>query len=44
MHDGIPDQWKTLKGLSTTDPNVYKQTAPNGHTWLDNYLDVSTTT
>jgi Abnormal spindle-like microcephaly-assoc'd, ASPM-SPD-2-Hydin len=39
MHDGIPDQWKTLKGLSTTDPNVYKQTAPNGYTWLDNYLD-----
>jgi hypothetical protein len=38
MHDGIPDQWKTLKGLSTTDPNLYKATAPNGYTWLENYL------
>jgi pectate lyase len=39
LHDGIPDQWKTLKGLSTTDPNLHKETAPNGYTWLDNYLD-----
>jgi hypothetical protein len=39
LHDGIPDQWKTLKGLSTTDPNVYSRTAPNGYTWLENYLN-----
>jgi hypothetical protein len=39
MHDGIPDQWKALKGLSTTDPNLYKSKAPNGYTWLENYLD-----
>jgi hypothetical protein len=39
MHDGIPDQWKTLKGLSTTDPNLYSRTAPNGYTWLENYLN-----
>jgi len=39
LHDGIPDQWKALKGLSTTNPSLYKETAPNGYTWLDNYLD-----
>ncbi len=39
LHDGIPDQWKTLKGLSTTDPNLYKTVAPNGYTWLENYLN-----
>jgi hypothetical protein len=37
MHDGIPDQWKTTKGLSTTDPNLHKAKAPNGYTWLENY-------
>jgi pectate lyase len=39
MHDGIPDQWKSKKGLSTTDPNLHKQQAPNGYTWLENYLN-----
>jgi hypothetical protein len=39
MHDGIPDQWKTAKGLSTTDPNLYRATAPNGYTYLENYLN-----
>jgi hypothetical protein len=39
MHDGIPDQWKTKKGLSTTDPNLHKAKAPNGYTWLENYLN-----
>jgi len=39
MHDGIPDQWKTSKGLSTTDPNLHKAKAPNGYTWLENYLN-----
>jgi hypothetical protein len=39
QHDGIPDQWKTLKGLSTTDANLYKRTAPNGYTYLENYLN-----
>jgi hypothetical protein len=39
MHDGIPDQWKVLKGLSTKDPNLYKAKAPNGYTWLENYLN-----
>jgi hypothetical protein len=39
QHDGIPDQWKKAKGLSTSDPNLHKQTAPNGYTWLENYLN-----
>jgi pectate lyase len=38
MHDGIPDQWKTQKGLSTTDPNLHNAVGPNGYTWLENYL------
>ena len=36
MHDGIPDQWKTEQGLSTTDPNLHKEVAPNGYTYLEN--------
>jgi pectate lyase len=39
LHDGIPDEWKKLKGLSTTDPNLHKAIAPNGYTWLENYLN-----
>jgi pectate lyase len=39
MHDGIPDQWKVSKGLSTTDPNIHNALAPNGYTWLENYLN-----
>jgi hypothetical protein len=39
LHDGIPDQWKTLKGLSTTDQNLHKTTASNGYTYLENYLN-----
>jgi hypothetical protein len=39
QHDGIPDQWKVLKGLRTTEPDLYKETAPNGYTWLENYLN-----
>ena len=39
MHDGIPDAWKQAKGLSTTDPNLHNEIAPNGYTWLENYLN-----
>jgi hypothetical protein len=39
LHDGIPDQWKVLKGLSTTDSNLNSEVAPNGYTWLENYLN-----
>jgi hypothetical protein len=41
LHDGIPDQWKTNKGLSTTDSTLYKTTAANGYTYLENYLNGS---
>ena len=39
LHDGIPDSWKAAKGLSTTDGSVYKTVAPNGYTWLENYIN-----
>jgi uncharacterized protein YjdB len=39
LHDGIPDQWKSAQGLSTTDPNLYKTLAPSGYTYLENYLN-----
>jgi pectate lyase len=39
LRDGIPDQWKKLKGLSTRNRKLYKTVAPNGFTWLENYLN-----
>jgi len=39
LHDGIPDQWKINYGLSTTDTTLYQKTAPNGYTYLENYLN-----
>jgi len=39
LHDGIPDQWKAAKGLSTTDPNLHKSLSPTGYTWLETYLN-----
>jgi hypothetical protein len=39
QHDGIPDQWKVSKGLSTSDPDLHKEIAPNGYTWLENYVN-----
>jgi pectate lyase len=39
LHDGIADQWKTNHGLSITDATLYQQTAPNGYTYLENYLN-----
>jgi len=39
LHDGIPDQWNSNQGLSTTDPNLYKTVAPNGYTYLENYIN-----
>jgi hypothetical protein len=39
LHDGIPDQWKIDQGISTTDPNLYKAIAPNGYTYLENYMN-----
>jgi hypothetical protein len=39
QHDGIPDAWKSARGLSTTDPNLHSEMAPNGYTWLENYMN-----
>jgi len=39
QHDGIPDQWKVDKGLSTTDPNLHKTTSATGYTWFENYMN-----
>ena len=39
MHDGIPDQWKTKYGLSVSDGSLHNRTAPNGYTYLENYLN-----
>ena len=39
LHDGIPDQWKAAKGLSTTNATLYKALAPSGYTWLETYLN-----
>ena len=39
LHDGIPDQWKSANGLSTTDTNLSSEVAPNGFTYLENYLN-----
>jgi hypothetical protein len=41
LHDGIPDQYKRAKGLSLTDTKLYRKTAANGYTWLENYLSGS---
>jgi pectate lyase len=41
LHDGIPDQWKSLNGLSITDQNLHKAIASNGYTYLENYLNGS---
>jgi pectate lyase len=42
LPDGIPDQWKTDQGLSLTDTTLWRRTAPNGYTFLENYLNGST--
>jgi pectate lyase len=39
LHDGIPDQWKKLQGLSTTKRELYKSVAPDGYTVLEHYLN-----
>ena len=39
LHDGISDAWKISKQLSTTDAGLYKAIAPNGFTYLENYLN-----
>jgi hypothetical protein len=38
-HDGISDVWKIAHGLNPNDPSVAQKTAPNGYTYLENYLN-----
>jgi hypothetical protein len=39
LHDGIPDQWKIARGLSPSDNALANNVAPNGYTYLENYLN-----
>jgi hypothetical protein len=39
LRDGIADAWKAKYALSTTDATLYQRTAPNGYTYLENYLN-----
>jgi len=39
LHDGLNDQWKVNHGLSVTDPTLHQTVAPNGYTYLENYLN-----
>jgi len=39
LHDGIPDQWKAASGLSSSDAGLAQRLAPNGFTYLENYLN-----
>jgi pectate lyase len=39
LHDGIADAWKARYALSTTDTTLHQRTAPNGYTYLENYLN-----
>jgi hypothetical protein len=40
-HDGIPDVWETAHGLNPNDRNNAAKVAPNGYTYLENYLSGS---
>jgi hypothetical protein len=38
-HDGIPDAWETAHGLNPNDASDAQKKAPNGYTYLENYLN-----
>ncbi|WP_327636651.1 Ig-like domain-containing protein [Kribbella sp. NBC_00482] len=38
-HDGIPDWWEKANGLDPNDPSDAQKIAPNGYTYLENYLN-----
>jgi hypothetical protein len=38
-HDGIPDWWEKANGLNPNDPSDAQKIAPNGYTYLENYLN-----
>jgi len=40
LHDGIPDQWKKDKGLSTRDPSLHRKVdSKTGYTYIEEYLN-----
>jgi pectate lyase len=39
IHDGIPDVWKIANGLNPNGPSMANAIAPNGYTYLENYLN-----
>src|SRR5262249_44195122 len=39
LNDGIPDRWKEANGLTVSNATVANQVAPNGYTYLENYLN-----
>jgi hypothetical protein len=44
LHDGIPDAWKRAHGYGLTDDGLWSRKAPNGYTYLENYLNGATPT
>jgi hypothetical protein len=38
-HDGLPDLWKITQGFSASDTAMANTVAPNGYTYLENYLN-----
>jgi hypothetical protein len=41
LHDGIPDAWKKARRYSLTDQALWSRRAPNGYTYLENYLNAT---
>jgi len=39
LHDGIPDRWKKLQGLSSKNRDLFKTMMPDGYTILEHYLN-----
>jgi pectate lyase len=39
LHDGIPDEWKKMQGLSATNPDLFKSVAADGYTIFEHYLN-----
>lgn len=38
-HDGMDDGWEQARGLDPSDPGDGSTTAPNGYTWVENFLN-----